>query len=60
MCIIKVGNILAAIFDIILLGRAKDVAGYIAIKIFNKQNCGCRERQSKLNSFFGCPDEIKL
>lgn len=60
MCIIKVGNILAAIFDIILLGRAKDIAGYIAIKVFNKPTCGCQERQSATNAFFGCPDRIKL
>ena len=60
MCIIKVGNILAAIFDIVLLGRAKDIAGFIAIKVFNKQSCGCSERQSAINAFFGCPDQIKL
>ena len=60
ICIIKVGNIVSAILDIIFLGRAKDIAGFIAIKIFNKQNCGCAERQSAMNAFFGCPDGIKL
>ncbi len=60
MCIIKVGNIVAAIIDIIFLGRGKDIAGWIAIKIFNKKSCGCLERQSALNAFFGCPDGIKL
>ena len=60
MCIIKVGNIVSAIIDIIFLGRGKDIAGWIAIKVFKKQSCGCAERQSKLNAFFGCPDVIKL
>jgi hypothetical protein len=60
ICIIKVGNIVSAILDIIFLGRAKDIAGFISIKIFNKQNCGCAERQSAMNAFFGCPDGVKL
>jgi hypothetical protein len=60
ICIIKVGNIVAGLLDVILLGRAKDIAGFIAIKILNKQSCGCIERQSALNTFFGCPDGIKL
>jgi len=60
MCIIKVGNIVSAVLDIIFLGRAKDIAGWIAIKLFKKQSCGCAERQSAMNAFFGCPDGIKL
>ena len=60
MCIAKVGNIVSAVLDIIFLGRAKDIAGYIAIKVFKKQSCGCAERQSAMNAFFGCPDRIKL
>ena len=60
ICIIKVGNIVAGLLDVIFLGRAKDIAGFIAIKLLGKQSCGCAERQSALNAFFGCPDEIKL
>ena len=60
MCIIKIGNIVSAVLDIIFLGRAKDIAGWIAIKVFNKQSCGCAERQAYLNKLFGCPDGIKL
>jgi hypothetical protein len=60
MCIIKVGNIVSAVLDIVFLGRAKDIAGWIAIKLFKKQSCGCAERQSAMNAFFGCPDGIKL
>ena len=37
MCIIKVGNIVSAIIDILLLGRGKDIAGWIAIKVFNNE-----------------------
>jgi hypothetical protein len=60
ICIIKVGNIVSAVLDIVFLGRAKDIAGWIAIKLFKKQSCGCAERQSAMNAFFGCPDGIKL
>jgi hypothetical protein len=60
ICIIKVGNIVSAVLDIVFLGRAKDIAGWIAIKVFKKQSCGCQERQSAMNAFFGCPDGIKL
>ena len=60
MCIIKVGNIVSAIIDILFLGRGKDVAGFIAIKVFKKESCGCLERQIYLNELFGCPDGIKL
>jgi hypothetical protein len=60
MCIAKVGNIVSAVLDILFLGRAKDIAGFIAIKLFKKQSCGCAERQSAMNAFFGCPDGIKL
>lgn len=60
ICIIKVGNIVSAILDIIFLGRAKDIAGFIAIKLLGKQSCGCLERQIYLNELFGCKEGIKL
>ena len=60
MCIIKIGNIVAGLIDVITLGWGKDLAGWIAIKVFNKQSCGCLERQIYLNELFGCPDGIKL
>ena len=60
ICIIKVGNIVSAILDIIFLGRAKDIAGWIAIDLLGKQSCGCIERQIYLNELFGCKEEIKL
>lgn len=60
ICIIKVGNIIAGILDVLFLGRAKDIAGFIAIKIFNQKSCGCIERQIYLNELFGCKEGIKL
>ena len=60
ICIIKVGNIFAGLFDVILLGRAKDIAGWIAINVFNTPDCGCERRRIKWNSLFGCEEGIKL
>lgn len=60
ICIIKVGNIVAGLLDVIFLGRAKDIAGFIAIRLLGKQSCGCLERQKYLNELFGCEDGIKL
>jgi hypothetical protein len=60
ICIIKVGNIFAGLFDVILLGRAKDIAGWIAINVFNTPDCGCEKRRIKWNALFGCEDGIKL
>ena len=59
-CIIKAGNILAGLLDVLFLGRAKDIAGFIAIRLLGKQSCGCLERQRYLNELFGCEDGIKL
>jgi hypothetical protein len=60
ICIIKVGNIVSAILDIIFLGRAKDIAGFIAIELLGKESCKCLERQIYLNELFGCKEGIKL
>ena len=60
ICIVKVGNIVAGLLDVIFLGRAKDIAGFIAIKIFGLTDCGCESRKRKWDAFFGCYDGIKL
>jgi hypothetical protein len=60
ICIIKVGNIVAGLLDVIFLGRAKDIAGFVAIKLLGKQSCGCIERQIYFNELFGCEEGIKL
>lgn len=60
ICIIKVGNIVAGLLDVIFLGRAKDIAGFIAWSLFKTHNCKCEERRIFLNEFFGCKEGIKL
>jgi hypothetical protein len=58
ICIIKVGNIVAGLLDVIFLGRAKDIAGFIAIRLLGRETCGCIERQRYLNVLFGCKEGI--
>jgi len=60
ICIIKVGNIVAGVLDVIFLGRAKDIAGWIAMRVFGRESCGCIERQRYLNELFGCNEGIRL
>jgi hypothetical protein len=48
------------VLDIIFLGRAKDIASYIAIELLGKESCGCLQRQIYLNELFGCKEGIKL
>jgi len=60
ICIIKVGNIVDGLINVITLGWGKDIAGWIAIKFFNTPDCGCERRRLKWNSLFGCEDGIKL
>jgi hypothetical protein len=59
ICIIKVGNIVDGIINVITLGWGKDIAGWIAFKL-GYQSCGCEERRIFLNEFFGCNEGIKL
>ena len=59
-CIIKVGNIVDGLINVITLGWGKDIAGWIAIKLLGKQSCGCLERQIYLNELFGCKERVKL
>ena len=60
ICIIKVGNFIDGLINVITLGRGKDVAGWIAIKFFNTPDCGCERRRVKWNAIFGCEEGIKL
>lgn len=59
ICIIKVGNILDGLINVITLGRGKDIAGWIATKL-GYASCGCEERRIYLNEIFGCTEGIKL
>ena len=59
ICIIKAGNVLEGLINVLTLGWGKDIAGYIALKL-GYANCGCEERRIFLNKLFGCKDGIKL
>lgn len=60
ICIIKVGNMVEAVIELVLLGRGKDIAMEIA-QAFGFRDCGCDRRKESLNKFFGCPQEdIKI
>lgn len=60
ICIIKVGNMVSGLIDVITLGRGKDLAGWIAITFFNTPDCKCESRRIWLNALFGCEDGIRL
>ena len=60
ICIIKVGNFIDGLINVITLGRGKDLAGWIAITFFNTPDCGCERRKSKWDKFFGCNEGVKL
>ena len=60
MCIAKVGNIVEGLINIITLGWGKDIASYIALRYFNRTDCGCEQRRIYLNELFGCKEQIKL
>jgi hypothetical protein len=60
MCIIKLGNIVDGMINVITLGWGKDLAGWIALKFFNSHDCGCEARRIYLNELCGCNEGIKL
>jgi hypothetical protein len=60
MCIVKVGNLVEGLINVITLGRGADLAGWIALKYFNTHDCGCERRRVWLNELFGCEEGIKL
>jgi len=59
MCIIKLGNIVDGLINVITLGRGKDIAGWIATKL-GYANCKCEERRIWLNELLNCKEGIKL
>lgn len=58
-CIIKLGNIVEGLIEVITLGWGKDLAGWIASKL-GYASCGCEERKIWLNQLCGCKTGIKL
>ena len=59
-CIIKLGNIVDGLINVITLGHGKDIAGWIAKRFFNLDDCGCEARRIYLNELCGCKEGIKL
>jgi hypothetical protein len=59
ICIIKVGNIIEGLIELVTLGWGKDIAGWIALKL-GYADCGCEARKQWLNNLFGCDERIKL
>ena len=59
MCIIKLGNIVEGLIEVITLGWGKDLAGWIAFKL-GYQDCKCEARKIWLNELCGCKSGIKI
>ena len=59
MCIIKLGNIVDGLINVISLGHGKDLAGWIANRL-GYADCGCEARRIWLNELCGCKEGIKL
>jgi hypothetical protein len=60
MCIIKLGNIVEGLINVVTFGWGKDIASWIASK-FGHASCGCEERRIYLNELCGCKEkQIKL
>lgn len=60
MCIIKLGNIVEGIIEVVTLGRGKDIATWIANKL-GYDDCRCDARKEWLNKLSNCPQQdIKI
>ena len=60
ICIIKLGNFVEGLIEVVTLGRGKDIAQWVANKLGYK-DCGCDTRKYWLNNLLGCEQEdIKL
>ena len=59
-CIIKLGNVLEGLLNVLSLGWSKDIALAIALKLGYK-DCYCEQRRIWLNELCGCKEKsIKL
>ena len=60
VCIIKLGNLVEGLIEVITLGRGKDIATWVAGKL-GYEDCGCDRRKEYLNKLLGCSHKgIKL
>lgn len=56
ICLIKIGNIVDGLINVITLGWGKDIATWIANKL-GYSDCGCEKRRIYLNKIFGCKEK---
>ena len=60
MCILKLGDFVEGIINVLTLGRGKDIAMWIANKL-GYSDCGCERRRIFLNKLSGCkPKSLSL
>lgn len=55
MCIIKLGNVVDGLINVITLGWGKTLAMWIADKL-GYTDCGCERRRIYLNELCGCKE----
>ena len=60
ICIIKVGNIVEGLINVLTLGWGKDLASWVAWNIYRQTDCGCERRRVYLNELFGWKEGIRL
>jgi hypothetical protein len=58
-CIIRLGDFVEGLINVITLGHGKQLAGWIASKL-GYASCGCEERKIWLNELCGCINGIRL
>jgi hypothetical protein len=54
-----VGDWIQKLIHILSFGTGKKIATKIA-NLLGFEDCGCSERQRKINQWFGCKKDIKL
>lgn len=59
ICLIKVGNLIDGLINILTLGWGKDIAGWVANRL-GYSDCNCEKRRIFLNELFGCKEGIKF
>lgn len=56
ICLVKIGNIVDGLINVITLGWGKDLSQWIANKL-GYSDCGCEKRRIYLNKIFGCKEK---
>lgn len=59
-CIIKLGDWVEALINLLTLGHGQSIAEWVAKKL-GYQDCGCQQRKEWLNNLVGCKNkDIKI